>query len=85
MVDGRWSVKPVHRYTGGSNPSTPTHYIYMKLFDKIRLFFSRNKKEPRTVEFSSELIIISDEIDSRTSEEQLVKIEDKYYKVKELG
>jgi hypothetical protein len=57
----------------------------MKLFDKIRLFFSRNKKEPRTVEFSSELIIISGEIDSRTSKEQLVKIEDKYYKVKELG
>jgi len=59
--------------------------MYMKLFDKIRLFFSRNKKKPRNVEFSSELIIISDEIDSRTSEEQLVKIEDKYYKVKELG
>jgi hypothetical protein len=57
----------------------------MKLFDKICLFFSRNKKELRTAEFSSELIIISDEIDSRTSEEQLVKIEDKYYKVKELG
>lgn len=57
----------------------------MKLFDKICLFFSRNKKEPITVEFSSELIIISDKIDSRTSEEQLVKIEDKYYKVKELG
>ena len=57
----------------------------MKLFDKIRLFFSRNKKEPRTVEFSSELIIISGEIDSRTSKEQLVKIEDKYYRVKELG
>jgi len=57
----------------------------MKLFDKISLFFSRNKKERRTVEFSSELIIISGEIDSRTSKEQLVKIEDKYYKVKELG
>lgn len=57
----------------------------MKLFDKIRLFLSRNKKEYRTVEFSSELIIISDKIDSRTSEEQLVKIEDKYYKVRELG
>jgi len=57
----------------------------MKLFDKICLFFSRNKKEVRTVEFSSELIIISDKIDSRTSEEQLVKIEDKYYKVKKLG
>ncbi len=57
----------------------------MKLFDKIRLFFSRNKKERRIVEFSTELIIISGEIDSRTSEEQLVKIEDKYYKIKELG
>jgi hypothetical protein len=57
----------------------------MKLFDKIRLFFSRKKKEHRTVEFSSELIIISDEIDYRTSEEQLMKIEDKYYKVKKLG
>lgn len=39
----------------------------------------------RAPEFSIELVIISNKISSTTSNPQMIKIGDKYYRVRELG
>lgn len=44
-----------------------------------------NKETLRDIKTSSELVRISHKISSTTSEPQLIKIGDKYYRVKELG
>ena len=48
---------------------------------------NNNKKTQnlRTQEFSAELVKISHKISSTTSKPQLIKIGEKYFRVKELG
>ena len=50
--------------------------IYLKM---------KNKKTQKSIEFSSEFVKISRLIKSNTNKKQAIKINDKYYIVRELG
>lgn len=53
----------------------------------ILISMSDNKKTEtlRTPEFSREFVILSHKISSTTSKPQLIKVGEKYFRVKELG
>lgn len=56
----------------------------MWIVDFINRFFTK-KTSNMDPEFGVELVVLSHKIKSTTSKPQLIKIKDKYYRVRELG
>lgn len=55
------------------------------MFNLFKILGNTKKGNIRNVEFSIQLVKLSSKISSTTSKPQLIKIGEKYYRIRELG